>query len=501
MSVTTLEPVNEADIEQGMVGVIDVGSNSVRLVVFEGRPRGRLPIFNEKVLCGLGRHLDRTGRLDRRGIERARETLRRFIGLADRMGVSKLQAVATAAVRDAEDGAEFVDAVRRDFGLPITIVSGGEEARLVGQGVLYGIPDADGLVADLGGGSLEVVALDHGKVRQTATLPLGPLRLERYQDRRDLRRHVDDQLGRVEWLALWLDRPLYLIGGAWRSMARITMARSGYFLEIIDNYLVDPAGLRDLAHLISRQSAESLEQIAGVSTRRLDTLPDSALVLHRLLKATLPSRAIFSGHGLREGLLFDALGDAERRRDPLIEACSAMAVQENRFAIVGQELFDWMAPLFPTEKSTWARLRLAACLLSDVAWRVHPDHRDHQAYRRILRAPIPGIDHHGRAAIALAIFARYKGAVTGDQLVPAVRLLSEADAAKVERIGLALRLAHTFSGGTPGAIAATELEVGPSELIFRVGRAVMHLTGETVQRRLDALARTFDKKGVVAGLT
>ena len=313
-------------------------------------------------------------------------------------------------------------------------------------------------------------------------------------------RHIDAELGKAGWLAERQDRSLYLVGGAWRTLARVHMAHTEYFLHIIDNYQVDPAGLRELSRLLSRQSAESLAHIAGVSSRRMDTLPLGALVLRRLLKAARPARAIFSAHGLREGLLYAALGEAERRRDPLIEACAAMAVQENRFAIVGTEMFDWMTPLFPSESPAWARLRLASCMLSDVGWRVHPDHRDHQAYRRVLRAPMPGIDHYGRAVIALSVFVRYNGRITVEDLAPAVRLLGESDVATVERIGLALRLAHTFSGCTPGAITATRLDVGRRKLTFQVDQGVRDLAGEIVQRRLDALARSLNKRGVIAGL-
>ncbi len=476
-----------------LVAVIDVGSNSVRLVVFAGPLRGRLPIFNEKVACGLGRSQDATGLLDERGRVRALATLRRFVALAARMRVTKLVAIATAAVRDADDGDAFVAEVEQACGLRLEVVSGAEEARLAAYGVLYGHPEADGLIGDLGGGSLELVALSGGRVGRSATLPLGPLRLGEVGDRHARRKFVDDKLATVDWLANMIGRPFYVVGGNWRALGRVHMEQTHYPIHIVDNYTLDAATVRDISRLMARQSRGSLTRITAVSSRRVETVPLAALVLRRLLKIIDPSRVVFSAQGLREGVLYRGLSTAQRRRDPLLEACTEMARHENRFAVAGRELFEWTGPLFPGEDEAAARLRHAACLLSDVGWRVHPDYRGEQAFRRILRAPVPGIDHRGRATVALAVHARYRG--DGDQRVvsAALRLLDADQQRTARQIGFALRLAHTLGGGTAAALPDTDLQLTVDELVLRVGPSTTDLVGEVVERRVNALARAFER--------
>lgn len=497
--ITDVDPISTVSegLGQDLAAVVDVGSNSVRLVVFEGPSRGRLPIFNEKVLCGLGRSLNETGRLDEKGVERAVLALKRFSALIQRMGVAQVDNVATAAVRDAADGDAFVDRVRREVGIELRVLTGKEEAIMAGYGVLASLPNVKGLVGDLGGGSLELVELKNGRIGRTATLPLGPLRLEGIADPVALRRHVDDSLGSVDWLPGMRGQPLYVVGGGWRSLARVHMAQTDYPLHIIDNYTVEPDVIREISRVLSRQSRNSLQRLAGVSSRRVDTLPHAAFALRRLLKIAAPDKVVFSAHGLREGLLFDRLTATEKKRDPLLESCRAMAERENRFAIVDQELFDWMSPVFRGESADDARLRSVACLLSDVGWRVHPDYRDQQAFRRVLRAPFPAIDHAGRALVALAVLWRYRSNHDEGLVTAIKRLLTEEQIELAQKIGLALRLAHTLTGGTAGALHNAELTVDDGALTLTLGPAIADLNGETVLRRLEALAKAMGSASAI----
>ena len=178
------------------VGVVDVGSNSVRMVVFDGAARSPAYFYNEKVMCGLGLGLAETGRLNPRGRERALAALRRFALLAEGMNMAPLTVVATAAVREAADGQEFSNEVLRETGLRLWVISGDEEARLSAQGVLLGWPDAKGIVCDIGGSSMELAQVGGGKVGARATSPLGPFRLQQVQGGR----------GGAD-AAAWLDGP------------------------------------------------------------------------------------------------------------------------------------------------------------------------------------------------------------------------------------------------------------------------------------------------------
>lgn len=476
------------------VGVVDIGSNSVRLVVFDAAKRSPWPVFNEKVLCGLGRGLQRSGELHPEGVASALENLQRFARLAEAMRVEDLTFVATAAVRDASNGAAFVRAAEAQIGRRIRILSGADEARLAAMGVVAGIPDANGIAGDLGGGSLELVRIDRARVGAHATLPLGPLRLRDIEGKGRIRETIDRHLEALGWLADARGKQLYAVGGAWRSLARVHMAHVDYPLHVIHHYTLRRDRAEEFCDLVAGLSRESLERVGDVSRKRIETLPLAALVLSRVLRHARPTELVFTATGLREGCIYDQLTPAERRRDPLISACTEIARTSARFAVDGQGLMAWIAPLFRKSQPAEARLRLAACDLSDIAWREHPDYRAEIAFLRTLRMPITGIDHPGRAFIALAIFTRYEGRADAAVTRPAWQLLDEDALRKAHTLGLALRLAYTLSAGAPGILDQVKLALDRSTLELSVEARARHLIAETVERRLEALARSLNRR-------
>lgn len=481
------------------VGVIDIGSNSIRLVIFDALSRVSHPLFNEKVLCGLGRGLERTGALNPDGIAPALDNLARFASLTKALHIRQMRVVATAAVRDAKDGAAFVQAVRRRTGLRVEILDGNEEARLSALGVIAGMPDAHGLMGDLGGGSLELVRISKGRVGEHETLPFGPLRLRENSDkgRGKLRDMIDAGLDRIGWTAKSADHPFYAVGGAWRAIARLHMAHTNYPLHVIHGYTIKRAKAEEFLDVIAGLSRESLERFTGAARRRLDALPLAALVLERILRRAKSSMLTFSALGLREGCLFDELPARVRRLDPLLSACEEVAHGGARFPIDGGALLDWATPILKDGSPKRRRLRLAACLVSDIAWSEHPDYRAEIAFLRILRMPLTGIDHPGRAYLALTAFTRYDGQAEGNVTRPAWLLLDEDELREAYRLGLALRLAYTFCGGATAALRRTTLRPSRGVLEFVIPRAQRSLVGEAVERRLDALARAFDRKPAI----
>lgn len=480
-------PIYTANFERPF-GVIDIGSNSVRLVVFDGPSRAPVPKFNEKVLCGLGRSLDATGRLDENGAELALAVLSRFAALAKEMRVGHFEVVATAAVRDAADGPDFVAEVRRRAGLTVRILSGADEARISALGTLSGIPEANGVVGDIGGGSLELIEVGGGRTGRSATLPLGPFRMRSLppKQRADF---IDEALFTAQWIEEARGRNLYLVGGAWRAIARIYMSQTGYPLHIIHHYQVDAATLRDFSRFLARQSTVSLAGIPGVPQRRLEVLSSAALVLSRLIGHLSPSNVVFSAHGLREGLWYAALSPKQRNQDPLLAACRALAMRESRFGPHGEKLFRFLAPAFPNESEAEGRLRLAASLMSDISWRVSPDYRADQASRRILLAPLSAFDHPARAFVALAVYARYQGSLEGAVELPGSTLIDHKAARRALAIGLGLRFAHTITGGTAAPLATMRLAQKEERLVLEIQPKAARLIAETSTRRLEAFAR------------
>jgi exopolyphosphatase/guanosine-5'-triphosphate,3'-diphosphate pyrophosphatase len=485
------------------VAVVDIGSNSVRLVVFDRLARAALVLHNEKVTCELGRGLEVTGRLDGRAIERAAESIVRFVDVAASWGAREVVLLATAAVRDAANGPAFAAALAERVGLAVRIVSGAEEARISAMGLVFGAPRADGIMGDLGGGSLELVALAGGRPGRHATLPLGPLRLM------DLagaptsaraREAIDERLAELDWLGRGRGRTFYAVGGTWRSLARLHMAQADYPLRIIHHYRIGRVQADDICSLVVRLSRPSLRRIAAVSRNRLDALPWGALVLQRILAVVQPKDVVFSANGLREGFLWDRLPPAERRRDPLIAACRDMAERRARMPNQGRPLLRWTAPLFPGEAEGSARLRHAACCLSDVAWAEHPEYRAESAYLAALRFPYNCIAHDERAFLALALLARY-GAPADSPIGEVARVLvDDATAQRAHAVGLALRLAHTLMEGTAARLATWSLRLDGRRLALVDGRGAGGPDpGEGARRRLGALAAALGRDPEVAG--
>ncbi len=477
----------------GRVAVIDIGSNSLRLVVFDKRSRCPVPVFNEKALPGLGRGLEKSGRLNPEGKEAALVNLRRFVTMAEAMGVESLHLLATAAMRDAADGADFAALIEKRTGRPVRIVAGAEEARLSAQGVVAGIPEADGIMGDLGGGSLELVMLNNGRLGEHVTLPIGPLRLQEAieGDLDAARRLIDKHLERLIWLGRVKGRTLYPVGGTWRNLARLHMQQTNYPLHVIHGYRMTRRAGEDLANLIARFGKRSLTGLTGISRRRLETLPLGALVLERLLRLAKPERILFSAYGLREGFLFDSLDAEAKAADPLLVGCADLAGADGRFGSVSDQLDDWLLPLFRGEGKARSRLREAACLLSDIAWREHPDYRGELAFLRVLRLPVGGIGHAERVTLAMAIAIRYGDEPEAGYMQPLLGLLGEGDANFALRLGTALRLAYALSGGTHHMLDLTRIEKQGLRLDLHLPKGRTALFGEAVQRRLESLGRAF----------
>lgn len=479
--------------KSGRVAVIDIGSNSLRLVVFDKRSRCPVPVFNEKAQPGLGKGLERYGHLNPDGIQDALINIRRFVTLAQAMGVDSISLLATAAVRDAKDGALFAAQIEKQTGQKVEIVTGEGEARLSAQGVLAGIPGADGIMGDLGGGSLELVHLDEGQIREQVTLPLGPLRLAEATngDLDAAQKLIDRQFEKLDWLTKVKGKTFYPVGGTWRSMARIHMEQTRYPLHVIHEYRMTRRQTEDLAGVLAHLGKKSLNNVAGISRRRLETVPLGALVLERLLKAVKPECVLFSAYGLREGYLFGTLDKTAQAGDPLLVGCADLAGADGRFGSVSDQIDDWLAPLFRSEGKARARLREAACLLSDIAWREHPDYRAEHAFLRVLRLPVAGITHPERVVLALIIAIRYGGNMEAPIAQGVLGLLGDDDRDFAQRAGTSLRLAYALSAGTEHMLHLTTIERRNDRIELHLPKDGEALFGEAVQRRLDAVGRAF----------
>jgi len=481
------------------MAIVDIGSNSVRLVIYESFSRSPAVIHNEKTICGIGRNMVSTQRLYEPGMEMALEALGRFRMLADAHDVRHREAVATAAARDAENGQVFVRAAEAAWGGPIRVLSGEEEARLAAEGVLAGIPDADGLVGDLGGGSLDMVTVKGGRTGTAVTLPFGPLRLmDLSKGNPDKARGlVDDGLHVLDGLESLRGRALYAVGGVWRSLARIDMEGEKYPLHVLHDYSIPAARVLKLCRVVPGLSKKSFDKMKIVSRRRAEALPYGAVVLERLLMATGIKEVVISAYGLREGLLHAKLSPEERAKDPLIEFAAASNARHSRAPAHADELFGWLAPLFAEESAQMARIRRAVCYFSDIGWRRHPDDRALGVFDQVLTAPFAGATHSARAMIATAVYHRYSGDGDFPEPVGAHALLSPEDEAAARRIGLAARLGFALSASAVGELPHYRLSATSGRVVLDVPRSRGAVASDPVQKRLGALAAALGRKGEI----
>jgi len=473
--------------------VIDVGSNSVRLVLYRLDGRAVWTVYNEKVLAGLGRDLATTGRLSPEGTRAALTALARFRALIDANGPGRVFAAATAAVRDAEDGARFCRQVYQQTGFDLRVLSGEEEARYAALGVLAGAPRSTGLVGDLGGASLELTRLDAGEPRPGVTLPLGPFSMNeggRF-DADKVRAAVAAHAGPLAYD--YRSDTLNAVGGAWRNLALLHMRLARYPLAIVHQYELSRRDALEATAFVSQQSRGSLERIEGISKRRMEGLPHAAVVLEGLIHQLGIERVVISAYGLREGLLLEGMSPALRRRDPLVEGCAALGSRQVVAEALGAALERWLGAAFATLEPVFddrdATLVAAACRLAELGAPLHPDHRAELIFEQVLRAPIPGMNHAERVFLACAAFARHSGSTNLPQPATVARLLSSERALRARVLGTALRLGCELSGRSPELLARVALSFEPGVVALGAQETwVPLLLGEQTAKRGASLA-------------
>ncbi|PTE22914.1 exopolyphosphatase [Cereibacter changlensis JA139] len=471
------------------VGVVDVGSNSVRMVVFDGAARSPAYFFNEKIMCGLGQGLAETNRLNPRGRERALVALKRFALLAKGMEVSPMTVVATAAVREAEDGPEFQEEVLRETGLKLFVIDGDEEARLSAQGVLLGWPDARGIVCDIGGNSMELARIGGGKVGVRATSPLGPFRLQQVSSDPAVRqKHIVNVLRGLKDIIRPDGDRIYLVGGSWRVIGRLDMERRGYPLTVLHEYRMQPKSLMETLDWIASSDLTALRVRTGTSTDRMELVPLACEVLRELMRIFKPKEIDVSAYGIREGLLYEQMPAKLRARDPLIEAARVAEATSARIPGFGKKLYTFLSPLFKNAPPERQRLIKAACLLHDTTWRAHPDYRAEVCFDNATRANLGGLDHPGRVFLGLALLHRYKNSRSGSRLEPLFRLLSDQEIQHAEVLGKAMRFGAMFSVADPTAAGSLRWLPKLKVLELTLTEDGASLYGEVAEARFKSLA-------------
>ena len=480
------------------VGVVDVGSNSVRMVVFDGAARSPAYFYNEKVLAGLGKGLVQSGRLNPQGKVRALAALERFAALARGMELPPLSCVATAAVRDAEDGPEFRAEAEARTGLKLWVIDGLQEARLSAQGVLLGWPEAEGLVCDIGGNSMELAEVSGGQVGRRASSPLGPFRLQQVKDGpkglttyiRRVMKHLASEIGTEHGR-------IYLVGGSWRAIARLDMERRKYPMTVLHEYRMVPDELLRTIDWIGKSDLTTLRARTGTSAARMELVPLASRVLRQLIRTFKPVEIDVSSYGIREGLLYEQMPKKLRSRDPLIEAARFAEKSAARMPGFGKKLHDFLRPLFADATPERKRLIRAACLLHDTTWRAHPDYRAEACFDNVTRANLGGLSHGERVFLGLALLHRYKNSRAGSRLEPVFALLTDRQIQDAEILGKAMRFGAMFSIKSPQEAGTLAWSEDKKELELLLYPSAIPLFGEVAQARFKSLADAMEATATV----
>lgn len=478
------------------VAVLDIGSNSVRLVVYERLARSLTPLYNEKSSCALGRGVARTGKLAYENVDRALTAIQRFALVTRLMRAGEVHVLATSAVRDAGNSKAFVDAVEATMHAPVEVLSGEAEAHFAALGVVAGIPGFSGVVGDLGGGSLELSSISNGEDGSGETHALGVIRLQddSGRDPEQARRLARERIGKSGLLKRKPGGPFAAIGGTWRSLAKIHQVQRDYPLHMVQQYTAKASDLTKLCDDIVDAAADGrpIPAADSVSASRRDLMPYGAAVLGEVLRAGKFESVVFSALGVREGYLLAKLGPEDRATDPLLQGAEEISILRSRSPAHAADLIDFtagfMSAIHVRETAEEARLRKVACLLSDVGWRGHPDYRGEQSVDMVAYSSLAGVDHPGRAFLAEVLAVRYMGLKHKSQSAPLMALAGPAATMKARLLGAVFRVGYPMSAAMPGVLPRTRFSLEAGKLLLRLPQDLAFLAGEHLQARLDQLA-------------
>ncbi|WP_367947092.1 Ppx/GppA family phosphatase [Sphingopyxis sp. BSNA05] len=476
-----------------------MGSNSIRLVVYQGPARVPAILFNEKVMAGLGRELSTTGAIAKDSMALAVRGLKRFHCLCMEMEVDSVKSFATAAVRDASNGKDLLKAAR-EIGYDVVVLQGEEEAESAALGVISGIPHAKGIVGDLGGGSLELAMIEKGKVLERYSFPLGVLRVAdlRAKGQDALKRQVRKMLKKTGWEKQAQGLPFYLVGGSWRSLARLDMFDSHYPLPVIHNYEMEPRRAQRLVSRLARLNKEKLKNVPGLSSSRIPTLKDAAWLLSMLVRYLNSSKMVVSAYGVREGLLYQSISKQEAARDPLLLATEDAGAAQARFPANSKLLGKWIADIFSEDPVEWHRIRQAACNLGDVAWRANPNFRAERGLEIGLHGNWVAISGPEREMLGQALYTSFGG---GNHIFPGGgKLASDQATQRAISWGLAMRLAQRLSGGTRNPLEQTQIRKSGKQLELTIAGDLVHLYGDAVAKRHGHLANMMGLEPVMTAV-
>ena len=473
------------------IGIIDIGSNSIRLVVFDGPKRSPLYLYNEKVFFRLGLQSFGGKAFGSNTLEAVSHIIKRYVAICRNMEISKIIMFGTSALREASNSNVLVESIREKTNVDVDIISGEKEAFYAAQGILLGFPNAEGVICDLGGNSVEFANIRKNVVTKCNSVLLGPLTIKNLGEKcKNLDDHMKNQLAKLTNFNGVKNKSIFLIGGSWRAIAKIHMQRIKYPLKIIQGYKVESKKLKTTLEFIQGSSFFTKSDEMNISLGRLELLPQAARLLEIIIDEFQIKVLTFSSFGVREGLIYEHLSEAEKKRDPLIEAAKFFEKKETRFPKMSKHTFNWISPLYENLPPKTKRVILAATKLHDIAWIAHPDYKTEMCLEIVTRSNISGISHKERVFLAMILLFRHKAKPEKIFNSKLFRIVPKKKRKIALVIGKGLRLASTFFG-EKSLLNKIELRLRANEVDLRFQSKMDSINGEIVEKRIQELNKAL----------
>ena len=473
------------------IGIIDIGSNSIRLVVFDGPKRSPLYLYNEKVFFRLGMQSFGKKAFDTATTKAVSRIINRYVAICRNMEINKIIMFGTSALREASNSDVLVEVIRKNTNIRVDVISGEKEAFYAAQGILLGFPNAEGIICDLGGNSVEFANICKRVIAECNSTLLGPLAITKLENKiEDIDRYIRKQLLGAVNANTAKDKPFFLIGGSWRAIAKIHMQRTKYPLKIIQGYKVKSKKIKKTLEFIQDSSFITKYDEINISADRLELLPLSARLLEIIIDELQIKTLTFSSFGVREGFLYHNLSDAEKKKDPLIEAAKFFEKKETRFPNMSKHTFKWISPLYENLPRKTKRVILAATKLHDIAWIAHPDYKMEMCLELVTRSNISGLSHKERVFLAMILLFRHKAKPEKVFNSKLFKIVSKKKRKIALVIGKGLKLASTFFG-EKSLFDKIDFRLKAHEVELCFQSKIDFVNGEVVERRIQELNKAL----------
>ncbi len=469
------------------IAAIDIGSNSIRQIVADVSTTGQIRVVDEmKAMPRLGEGLERTGALGQTALDAAVVSVQRMVDLAQQLGASRIEIVATSAVRDASNGAEFTSRVRALTNIDVRVLSGEQEALLCYRSALahFELGAGRALVMDIGGGSLEIVLAKDGLIERVASLPFGAVRLtERFlsptvrpRGVRDLREHVRDGLRRAAPVKDWRGVRTIGSGGTFTNLAGIMLARQGLTARSPHGTKISRVELEHVLDWMQRLDPEERAQVPGLNPARADIIVAGLATAAEVLARFDGRDLVSSGYGIREGLLLESarvmpvVADPGETRERSVrefaERCHYEEMHSKQVQRLSMQLFDALAPRMGLG-AVDRRILSDAALLHDVGYHINYENHHKHSFHLISHAELLGMTPAEQ--IAIAHVARYHRGAAPKRKHRGFSQLDRVLRERIVKLSALLRFADGLDRGHVGAVG--RLKIRWSTEALRVGVA------------------------------